>query len=229
MKTSLENEIKSGLQGDEQRQHDALCSAYNRYAGPLTAFLRERWGVTLDGHEIATVVNDVFIELAKKASTGNFKANGSLPTLLFTMAKCNAKDLWDKKSRYQRRHIPDCCLGEDLTEDEVAALVAKKLAEASEVAAAWKSLAQQRTPADEAGTEEIVRQFRIWLGTLPRLQRKVAELIAIHYGNITDEGICDALGQAGFIVALGSVKSARREIREKFTSLIQRQERVNTP
>ena len=230
MKISLEDEIKIGLRGDEQTQYEAICSAYERYAAPLAAFLRERWGATFDEHELKTAVNDVFVELANKVKTGNFGANGSLATLLFEMAKCNAIDLWKKKVRYQKRHVLVGYVAEDqqvpevLTADEIAAVVAKRLVEAPEIGAAWKSLTQQRTAADEAATEEVVRLFKIWLGTLPRLQRKVAELIAICFGEISDEEISETLN-----VPLGSVKSARREIREKFTALIQRQERVNTP
>jgi hypothetical protein len=76
---------------------------------------------------------------------------------------------------------------------------------------------------------EIVRQFKMWIATsLSPLQRKVAELMAVSFGDLSDEEVCEFLGKTGKPVPLGSVKSARREIRQKFVSLINQQERTNS-
>jgi len=64
---------------------------------------------------------------------------------------------------------------------------------------------------------------------LPSTQRKVAEVIAIHYGDVTDQEICEELSKMGKFAPLGSVKSARREIKDKFKSLIEKTERIKTP
>jgi hypothetical protein len=53
--------------------------------------------------------------------------------------------------------------------------------------------------------------------------------VAIYYGDITEEEICEEIGKLGETPPLGSVKSARREVREKFTSLINQLERTKKP
>jgi len=236
VKTPVEEEIRNGLRGNYEDQIKAINYAYERFADPLAAALRERWAVTLDASEIKTAVNDVFVELAKKAKEGKFKADGSLASLLFTMAKRNAQDQWRQKYAYQRRHVSHCEIScglnnevTGLSEDEIASRVAKKLFDSPEVASTWKSLTQLRTPADEAATNEIVRQFKIWLGTLPGVQRKVAEVMALHFGDITENEILEELTGLGHVTSLGSVKSARKEIIEKFEALMQKHERINTP
>lgn len=240
MKVELEeHEIKTGLQGNDQEQADAISKAYHRYAGPIASYIRERVVPTLDNHELTTAVNDVFIELAKKVREGNFKGGGSLKSLLFNMGRCNAIDQFRSKCRYQNRHASDHFSSGDrgdknadgFSDDEIASKVAKKLQDAPEIAATWRSLVNTRTAADEVGTEEIVRQFRMWIGggTLPALQRKVAKSMARHFGNITDADICSEIAETGERPTVASVKSARREIRDKFQSLIERQERTKQP
>lgn len=72
MRTEVqEDEIKTGLRGDEQKQFEAICKLYDRYSDPLASYVRENFP-TLDSHELTTAVNDVFIGLAKKPSRGIF-------------------------------------------------------------------------------------------------------------------------------------------------------------
>jgi DNA-directed RNA polymerase specialized sigma24 family protein len=232
-----EDEIKSGLRGNELKQFEAVCKAYGRYAAPLASYIRERVAPTLDSHELTTAVNDVFIELAKKARHGNFRTDGSLACLLFEMARCNAFDQLREKYRYQKRYESTDFSGRgndtlafgELSDDEIASRVALKLAGAPEIAAAWRSVASDRTPDNEVAAIEIVRLFKMWIGTLPSLQRKVAERMAANFGDVTDEEIRDEIGKISQCPALGSVKSARREIREKFKSLIEEKERTKGP
>jgi DNA-directed RNA polymerase specialized sigma24 family protein len=235
--TEVEEQIKTGLQGNEEKQLEAVCKAYERYAAPLAAYILERVVPTLDSHELTTAVNDVFIELAKKAKNGNFKPDGSLASLLFQMARCNAIDQLREKVRYQyRNELTDFSGSENgvqksewLNDDEIASRVAQKLADAPEIGSAWKAATNKRTPANESAAAEIVRLFRIHIAGLPSFQRKVARLMAVYFGDITEEQICDELGKLGKRPPLGSVKSARREIREKFVSLINQIERTEKP
>jgi hypothetical protein len=88
--TEVEEEIKVGLKGDERKQYEAVCKAYDRFADPLASFIRESVAPTLDEHELTTAVNNVFLDLAKKAKKGGFTSGGSLKSLLFTMAKYKA-------------------------------------------------------------------------------------------------------------------------------------------
>lgn len=237
MRTEVqEDEIKTGLREDEQKQFEAICKALEQYAGPLAASVREHFP-TLDSHEQATAVHDVFIELARKAKQGTFKTDGSLKSLLFQMARCNAADQLRAKYRWQKRkstdHFtieePDGQGSEGLSDDEVASLVARKLSNAPGIATAWRVVTQEWTPADQAAAHEIIRQFKMWITTLPCVQRKVAQLMAAHFGDVTDEEICHEIAKTGEPSPLGSVKSARREIRDKFESLMKNQERAKTP
>ena len=235
MKTEVEEQIKTGLRGDEHKQHEAVCRAYERFAAPLASYIRESVAPTLDDHELTTAVNNVFLDLAKKAKNGNFTFDGSLASLLFRMAKYRALDQFRAKCKQQENNVTEhpSDEGQDnhgvetLTDDEIVSIVAGKLSDAPEIATAWKAATREWTADKESAAREIVRQFKIWVGTsLPPMQRKVAELIAISFGEFTDEEICDKLTKAGHHAPLGSVKSARREIREKFESLINQQERT---
>lgn len=237
VKTSVgEDEIKQGLRGDEQRQFEAICKAIDCYADPLASFIRENHP-TLDDHEVATAVEHVFKELAVMAKRGGVKEGGSLKSLLFRMARFNGIDEARKRSKYLHRFVTTQLLREghgddpsdELSDDDVLSIVAAKLSEAPGIAAAWRVVTQEWTPAKESAAIQITREFKIWIGTLPRLQRKVAQSMANHFGDITDEEICDEIARTGKRPPLGSVKSARREIREKFTSLIESKERIKTP
>ena len=234
--TEVEEEIKTGLQGNEQKQYEAVCKAFDRYAAPLAAYILESVVQTLDSHALTTAVNDVFLELAKMAKQGKFKPDGSLASLLFKMARCNAIDQLRGKIRYERRYeTTDFSNSENgnqsecLSDDEVASRVALKLADAPEVASAWRSITSRTTPAGESAAGEVVRLFKVHIASLPSFQRTVAGILAIHYGDITEEEICEEIGKFGKTPPLGSVKSARREIREKFTSLINQLERTEKP
>lgn len=217
-------------------QFDAVCKAYERYANPLASYLRERFP-TLDSQELTTAVDDVFISLAKKAKVGNFQADGSLASLLFRMARNKAVDQLKAKYKQEQRWVDSSrcfkgeqpgCSDDEVSQDEIISMVARKLSNAPEIAAAWRAVMQDWTPAHEVAAIEIVRQFKLWIADLPRLQRKVAEVMAIHFGNITDEEICDEIAKKDERPEIASVKSARREIREKFKTLIERQERIKT-
>ena len=210
-----------------------MCRAYDRYAAPLAAYILERVVPTLDSHELTTAVNDVFVELARMAKRGKFKPDGSLASLLFEMARCNAIDQLRGRTRYERRfEVTDFSSSENgnqfeyLNDDEVASRVAHKLADAPEIASAWRSVTNRKTPSDECAANEVTRLFKVYVASLPSFQRKVARLMAIYYGDITDEQICEELGKLDKTAPLGSVKSARREIREKFASLINKLERI---
>jgi DNA-directed RNA polymerase specialized sigma24 family protein len=224
-----DSQIKVGLLGDEEAQEKAIFIAYDRYARPLASYIRERVAPTLDSDEIATVVSEVFCVLARRAAQGKFTANGSLTTFLFRIARFKAIDVLRHKSAQRRKaNGQPVCDEDDLDSDgsideELTVCVAQKLSKAPGVAADW------RTAVDDAFANEIIRLFRMMAGNLPRLQRKVAQVIALHYGDATDEEIANEIGRSGERPATASVKSARREISEKFRVLMQRKERTNTP
>ncbi len=229
MRTEVEDdEIKEGLLGSEQEQQDAIRKAYDRYAKPVAGFIRESVAPTLDSDEVASAVNDTFCALAKYVARGRFRADGALVTLLFSMARLKAYDLLRRKTAGRRSRKEeyvgdesDCDGG--IGDDEFAVQVAQRLAAAPEIAVLW------RTAADEGAANEIIRQFRLWVGQLPRLQRKVAQALLTHFGDVTNREICDEIAKTGDRPTEASVKSARNEISRKFKTMIETRERTKKP
>jgi DNA-directed RNA polymerase specialized sigma24 family protein len=223
-----DGEIARGLLGTDAEQAAAIDRAYNRYAEPLAQFIREKVAPTLDPHEVKTAVNDTFLGLAKYAARRKFMPDGSLATLLFTMARRKACDQWRQKAAHQRHYV-DCTRheedvgGDGLKDEDVASLVAHRLGQCPEIAAMW------RTAVEECAANEIIRLFRLWIGSLPRLQRKVAEVLSLHFGDITNEEICDEIAKTGERPPVASIKSARKEITQKFTTFIEKRERTTKP
>lgn len=229
VRTEVEDDdIKDGLLGTEQEQQEAIKKAYERYAKPIAGFIRESAAPTLDSDEVASAVNDTFCALAKYVARGRFKADGALVTLLFSMARLKAYDLLRRKTAGRRSRKQEYvgdeteCDGE-VGDDEFATQVAQRLAAAPEVAVLW------RTAADEGAANEIIRQFRLWVSRLPRLQRKVAQALLAHFGDITNREICDEIAQSGERPTEASVKSARNEITRKFKTMIETRERTRKP
>lgn len=228
VRTEVEDEkITAGLLGTEQQQLEAINMAYGLYAAPLASFIRESVAPTLDPHEVATAVNDTFLGLAKYAARRRFSSDGALTTLLFSMARFKAYDQLRQKTTYQRHHIGMSTLGENedecnggMNDEEFASHVAHRLAAAPQIADPWKRAA------DEEAANETIRQFRLWIGTQSRLQRKVAEALLTEFGEITNEGICDRIAKTGQRPSVASVKSARSEITRKFETLMKSRERI---
>ncbi len=225
-----EAEIKQGLTGTAQEQEIAFERAYARFARPMAAFIRENVAPTLDSDEIATAVSEAFCALARYVERGQFKADGAISTLLFSIARRKAYDLLRSKTTIKRRHPGSQAdegtesFDDQLADDEFAERVTQRLVRAPEIRELW------RTAADIGAANEIIRQFRLWIGTLPCLQRKVAEAIYTHFGDISNREICEEIAKQGHTKPTeASVKSARKEIIRKFTSLIQTQERNYTP
>jgi len=222
--------ISAGLKGSRRCQENAIERAHQRFSRSLAAYIRERVAPTLDGDEIATAVSETFCALARYAAEGKFYSTGALSTLLFTIARRKAIDILRKKTRKKRRAgeddhtmlpVTEVELGHDgLSDDDVAVEVTQKLVRAPEISDLW------RTAADEARTNEIIRRFRLWIGTLPRLQRKVAECMLTHFGSATDAEMAAELRNEGVQATPASVKSARTQIVIKFKSYIKETERT---
>jgi DNA-directed RNA polymerase specialized sigma24 family protein len=220
---SDEEDIKAGLLGNTDEQEKAIEQAYSRFSKPLAAFIRERVAPTLDSDEIATAVSETFCALARYASAGKFRADGAISTLLFEIARRKATDIL-RKNTCRKRKAPDdsdelTSHFEDEDDDSFACRVTQKLVLAPEVSALW------RTAADSAQANEIIREFRLWIGTLPRLQRKVAESMLRNFGSASDGEMSAELSSRGIHATTASVKSARGQIVEKFHFLIKSKER----
>jgi DNA-directed RNA polymerase specialized sigma24 family protein len=222
-----DEDIKEGLKGTVRDQENAVTRAYQRFARPLAAFIRERAAPTLDSDEVATAVNETFCGLARYAAAGKFDSSGALSTLLFEIARRKATDLLRKKT-CQKRRVEDTSefassvdegeLGHGkCSDDEIALHVTQRLVLAPEIRELW------RTAADEAQANEVIRQFRLWIGGLSKLQRRVAELMVRHFGSASDSEMCDELKAEGVQATPASVKSARSEIVRKFKSLLEKQ------
>jgi DNA-directed RNA polymerase specialized sigma24 family protein len=230
VKTEVEEQgIKTGLLGTEQEREDAIRDAYELYKRPLFVFIKETVAPTLDYDEIASAINDVFRGLASYVTRGKFTSAGSLKSLLFTMARRKGYDQLRRKTKKSRvLEAESSSEGEIgvLNEDEFTTHVAQILSEVPEISVVWKNAA------DDASTNEIMRQFRLWLATarLPRLQRKVAQAILTLFdkysGDIPDQEIGDEIAAASERPTVASVRSARNELIRKFATIIQSQERT---
>ncbi len=232
-----EEEIIKGLMGAETERELAFEKAYARFAKPLAAFIRENVAPTLDSDEIATAVSETFCGLARHIERGKFKSNGAISTILFSIARFKAIDLLRSKTCIKRRdpnqeNVEAYEHDDEQADEHFAVRVSQHLVKAPEIKEMWK------TAADIGRANEIMRQFRLWIGTLPRVQRKVGEAILAHFGNISNEEfgavsnneICDYIAKdSGHRPTEASVRSARKEITRKFKTLIQPQERTKKP
>ncbi len=222
MRTEVEDadkEIIDGLLGNPKQQLKAIECAYARYAKPLTGFIRESVAPTLDEHEVATAVNNTFIALAKYAERGRFRAQGALlSTLLFGIARLKAYDELRQKGSLSRTSEDEeiatvaCDLGMD--DEEFAGEVAKRLAASPEISELWKAAVELEA------AREIIRIFRLWVSDLPRLQKKVAQALLLHFGSATNEEIAEELAKTGPRPPVASVKSARKQITAKFKEFL---------
>jgi DNA-directed RNA polymerase specialized sigma24 family protein len=153
-----------------------------------------------------------------------FKAEGALSTLLFSIARRRAIDQLRSKNSLKRKikgsddtEEDDCCDSADMDDDELTMRVTQRIAKAPEIQKLW------RTAAETAADNEIIRQFRLWIGTLPRLQRKVAEILTAHFGDISNIEISNEIKKLGLSASVPSVKSAREQIVQKFSSLMSKE------
>jgi DNA-directed RNA polymerase specialized sigma24 family protein len=227
-----EDEIKIGLLGSEKEKEDAIHRAYFRYRRPIAAFIRERVAPTLDSDEMATVISATFCGFALYVDRGKFNPDGSLSTLLFTIARRKAIDQLRRRKKLQMAETWDQSYLDEPTDNESTAEnddeifrsgVAQALRECPEIGALW------RTAADEGSANEIIRQFRIWIGTQPRLQRKVGEALLRHSGDVTNAQIAAEIATPDDRPTVASVKSARNEITRKFKTLMTQKERNTRP
>jgi len=222
-----DEEIKKGLTGTPQEREAAFEKAYARFAKPLASFIRESVAPTLDSDEIATAVSETFCGLARYIDRGRFRKEGALSTILFSIARLKAYDLLRGKTCLKRGGQE--CEGDEnaasvdceLSDEEFATCVSQRLVKAPEIRELW------RTAADAGAANEIIRQFRLWVARLPHLQRKVAQALLKHFGDVTNKEISDEIAQGGHPrPSEASIKSARKEITRKFKTLIQTQERT---
>lgn len=225
----LEEEIKAGLLGSESEQEVAFEKAYARFAKPLAAFIRETIAPTLDSDEIATAVSETFCALGRYVEKGRFSKEGALSTILFSIARFKAIDLLRSKTCIKRcnpiQNDVDAGGCDDNQPDEnFAVRISQQLVKAPEIKELWK------TAVEIGYANEVMRQFRLCVGELPHLQRKVGEAILAHFGNVSDEEfgpvstkeICDYIAKHhDHRPAEASVRSARKEITRKFKTLIQ--------
>jgi DNA-directed RNA polymerase specialized sigma24 family protein len=219
----LDKDIVDGLHGTEQQQLEAIKVAYDRYARPLASFIRESVAPTLDKNEVATAVNNTFLGIARYAARGRLRRTGALSTLLFEIARRKAYD----ELRYKSRSLPgadpapapedDLTSCQDgMTDEEFAEQVGRRLAAAPEISDLWKAAMER------SATQEIIRIFRLWIAHLPRLQRKVAEALLLHFGDVTNREIADEIAKTDPRPAVASVKSARKQIADKFKYFLER-------
>lgn len=226
-----DEEIKDGLLGTAAQQEVAFEKAYARFARPMAAYIREGVAPTLDSDEIATAVSEAFCGLAKYIENGRFSSKGALSTILFSIARMKAISIFRSKTCKKRTNPnqvkadPEQGSDEQIDDDDekFAICVSQQLVKSPEIQALW------RTAVDIGKAKEIMRQFRLLVGTLPRMQRQVAEAILAHFGDVendefgpvSNDEICEFIEKtAGKRPTIASVRSARKEISQKLNTLI---------
>jgi len=227
-----EEKIQDGLLGTAAQQEAAFEKAYARFARPMAAYIREVVAPTLDSDEIATAVSEAFCGLAKYIENGRFSSKGALSTILFSIARLKAISILRSKT-CKKRTDPDRVKAEpeegseeqieEEEEEKFAICVSQQLVKSPEIQALW------RTAVDIGKAKEIMRQFRLLAGGLPRMQRQVAEAILAHFGEVendefgpvSNQEICNFIEKTtGERPSVASIRSARKEISQKLKTLI---------
>ncbi len=192
------------LLGSEEERRKAFELLFAEFKEPLMAYLDKEIAY-ISGASAADAVQLAFIALWEKVMTGSFNPQGSLRSLLFTMARNKAIDLLRTGSRYT--HIDD-----EFLKDSTENLKGTKVGEA------WKR-AQKMAVATEICTE-----FKQFVATLPPKQRAVASVMADFLPDwLDDRGIANELFcRTGEIVPVVEVKGAKQALTKKFRELLEK-------
>jgi RNA polymerase sigma factor (sigma-70 family) len=192
------------LLGSEEERRKAFELLFAEFKEPLMAYLDKEIPY-ISGASAADAVQLAFIALWEKVMNGSFNPQGSLRSLLFTMARNKAIDLLRTGSRYT--HIDD-----EFLKDSTENLKDTKVGEA------WKRAQKM------AVATEICKEFKQFVATLPPKQRAVASVMADFLPDwLDDRGIANELFcRTGEIVPAVEVKGAKQALTKKFRELLEK-------
>lgn len=197
-----EDMVKLGLMGTEEEREDTLKALYAHYSEDIVRFLERK----LPGLPADLVINamlDAFRALNEAAVTRTFDYDKSVVNWLFRVAWHKGVD---ELRKYSRR-----TLGNSEFFDTVGEYL-----EDTEVGRQWRFYTKTRE------ADAIAQEFRDFLLTLPPVQRQVAQIMADSFPDaVPEDEICEEIfGRTGKRPTVVQVKSAKREIRKKFKTIL---------
>ena len=207
-----EDEVKLGFLGSPAERELAFEKLFRNYSRRIVAFIEQRYpGLPSDLSVDAMV--ESFRALYDDVENGSFDVDRPLEPYIFSIANRKAIDQLRKFGR--RPQLAELSEDEDGCTEIAAALAG------TETGAAWSEVVQQ------AAANEIASRFKAFLADLPPVQRQVAQVLAEHFpAGLQHSEICDEiLRRTGHRPTSIQVKSALKEIRRKFDSLLTAQER----
>jgi len=193
------------IENDDNKRQAGVRMLFNRYQRPLMGFLGDRFP-DLNDDERASAINDVFVEIHKKAVAGTLITNDELSGLIFTIAKRRAID----SRRKNARRIPS---GVKLLEE-----VGDYLKD-TETGSDW------RLAAILDKTQDVGDEFRQFVKTLKAAQQsRVASVMADALPDwLTDREIADEVKtRFGIHISQLEVKGAKQAFMKKFRDAIKR-------
>ncbi len=197
--TDLDIEVQLGLLGTDAEKRESIRLLYLRYRERLMCWL-ERAVSFIPVDEVATAINDAFVEIYTKAVANELNVDRPLRPLIFTVAYRRAVDGVRKRSARQKK------------DDEFAQEIGIAL-HGSDVGSAW------RTCCSEDLAERVSTEFRAFVRTLPQKQKLVAEAMAD--GIVTDpEIVKDIYRRRREVVSAVEVKGAKQALKKKFREIL---------
>jgi DNA-directed RNA polymerase specialized sigma24 family protein len=199
--------------GSPSEQQEAFRLAWTKYRNRVASFIYHL-APGLSPDCVATATNDAFRGLYAKAIGGNFDPDKPLVPLLFTIAKARTIDQLRRK--FSRRAEFESKFRSD---DDFAEEVGRRIT-GTDVGFQWRLAVSQGRALE---LKEIFLQF---VGTLPSMQRRVAQVIADALpGDLANTDIADVIFlETGSRPTVVQIRSARNQMEMKFRTLLERGE-----
>lgn len=200
----LDLQARIGLLGTPHEKEQAIELLYARYERPLMKFLSDRFA-DLTPDDRASAVHDAFRTVFDKAVENSLDVDSPLHPLLFTVSKCRAIDLRRRASSRIRADV-------ELTEE-----VGDYLA-GTETGRDW------RLAVTLGKTDEVIDEFRQFVGTLKGQQCRVASVMADFLPDwLTDLEIADEVfARTKQKITVMEVKGAKNALMAKFRTILKR-------
>jgi len=203
-----EDEVKLLLCGTSQEQNQGVAMLYESYSKPLWSFILQKFP-GLNHADVGEIVNDTFVVVWRGIEKGTLDINRPLRSFLFAVAQNKAIDVLRKYTSRIDRTVDD-----DIVD------VADRI-QGSEVGLQWRH-------AVTAGKVAAIQDaFRLFLRTLPDVQRNVAQVMADNFPDELgqEETANEIFRRMGEQTTVAGVKRARSEIRQKFKKFLE----INKP
>ena len=200
----LDLRARIGLLGTDEEREQAVKLLLSRFERPIMKFLADRFA-DLSCDDRASVVHDAFLAVHENAVNRTLDVDSPLHPLLFTVAKRRAIDLRRRASSRIR------------ADAELTAEVGEYLA-GTETGRDW------RLAVTLAKTDDVMYEFRKFIGTLRGQQRRVASVMADSLPDwLTDQEIAEEVFvRSKMRITVMEVKGAKNALMAKFREIMKR-------